>query len=80
MFVTNDHGRHLDTVSVGFSSHGDGCEGCRHVMFYAYGPDFKQNVVVNNPRDLIDISATIAELLQFKMPYGKGQVMMELFK
>jgi len=80
MFVTNDHGRHLDSISGGFASHGDGCEGCRHVSFFACGPDFKQGVVISQKRELIDISATIAELFQFSMPTGKGSVMEELFK
>jgi hypothetical protein len=80
VFVTNDHGRHLNTVSSGFSSHGDGCEGCRHILFYAYGPDFKKDEVISVQRELIDIPATIAELLHFDMPYGEGRVMYELFE
>ena len=80
MFVTNDHGRHLDGVYTGFKDHGCGCDGCRHINFYAYGPDFKKGVVINTGRELIDISATVSELLDFNMPYGKGNVMSELFK
>lgn len=80
IFVTNDHGRHLDSISNGFVSHGDGCQGCRHVFLYAYGPDFKQGVVTNTHRELIDISATISELLQLNMENGNGKIMYELFK
>ncbi len=79
VFVTNDHGRHLDTAASGFSSHGDDCDGCQHILFYAYGPDFKKNEIVAVQRDMIDIPATIAELLHFNMPTGKGNVMFELF-
>lgn len=80
MFVTNDHGRHLDNVSNGFVSHGDDCLGCRHINFYAYGPDFKKNIIVDKSRELIDISATISELMGFEMEFGQGNVMYELFK
>ena len=80
MFVTNDHGRHLDSIAGGFSSHGDDCKGCRHINFFACGPDFKQGVIISQKRELIDISATIAELFQFSMPTSKGNVMEELFK
>mgnify|MGYP003587118704 FL=1 len=80
LFITNDHGRHLDSVSSGFASHGDTCMGCRHISFFAYGPDFKKSIIINKPRELIDIPATIAELLQFNAVYLRGEVMYELFE
>ncbi|WP_456462822.1 alkaline phosphatase family protein [Reichenbachiella sp.] len=79
VFITNDHGRHLDSVKNGFVSHGDDCEGCRHMMFFAYGPDFKKGIIEETTREMIDIPATIAHLLQIDMPTGKGQLMDELF-
>ena len=79
-FVTNDHGRHLDDISTGFSGHGDGCEGCRHINLFAFGPDFKSGAIFERERELIDVSATTAELLGFELPTGKGQIMVELFK
>jgi predicted AlkP superfamily pyrophosphatase or phosphodiesterase len=79
IFVTNDHGRHLDGVKDGFISHGDNCEGCRRINCFAYGPDFKKGVIMNTPRELVDIPATIAELLGFTMERCDGQVMTELF-
>lgn len=79
-FLTNDHGRHLDGVSTGFFDHGDDCEGCRHINLYASGPDFTQNVILETQRELTDITATVAELLGFKMPYCEGEVMKELFE
>lgn len=79
LFVTSDHGRHLDSVADGFRGHGDGCEGCRHLEFFATGPDFKQNLIQNVNREQIDIPATIAELLGFELPNVKGKVMNELF-
>lgn len=78
--VTNDHGRHLDGHKDGFISHGDSCEGCRKINFFAYGPDFKKNVIFDNEREQIDIPVTIAEILGFSMPTAKGQVMDELFQ
>jgi arylsulfatase A-like enzyme len=80
LFVTNDHGRHPDGTADGFVSHGDACSGCRHIMFYAFGPDFKQNVVLSRPRELIDINATILELLGISGVYSDGEVMRELFQ
>ncbi len=80
LFVTNDHGRHLDHISNGFISHGDDCIGCTHINLFALGPDFKNGLVLDTQRGQIDISATIAELLDFDMPTGQGEIMYELFK
>jgi arylsulfatase A-like enzyme len=80
IFITNDHGRHLDTVSDGFSSHGDTCDGCRHISLLAFGPDFKKGEVIKTERELIDIPATIADIFKFNMPAGKGNIMYELYK
>jgi arylsulfatase A-like enzyme len=80
LFVTNDHGRHLDSVNDGYISHGDDCLGCRHISFYAFGPDFKQGYSMGEEHEMIDIPATIAELLHFDLPDGKGRIMQELFK
>ena len=80
LFVTNDHGRHLDGLRDGFISHGDDCSGCRHINLFAAGPDFKKGKVVNVNRNQLDLSATIAELMGFAHPTGKGNVMRELFE
>jgi len=79
IFVTNDHGRHLDGHKDGFVSHGDNCEGCRMINFYAYGPDFKKNIIIDTPGELIDIPVTIGELMGFTIPDSKGRVMTDLF-
>lgn len=79
IFVTNDHGRHLDGRKDGFISHGDNCEGCRKINCFAYGPDFKRGVITDVARDLIDIPVTIGELLGFKIEKTDGKVMTELF-
>jgi hypothetical protein len=79
LFITNDHGRHLDGIKDGFVSHGDDCPGCRHIMLLALGPDFAHGVVSNHHRGLIDIAVTAAALLGFTMPGSAGEVISELY-
>ncbi len=78
LLITNDHGRHLDGRKDGFVSHGDKCEGCRHISLLALGPDFQKDLIINTPAEMIDISATIAEMLGFLMPTSRGRVLTEL--
>jgi arylsulfatase A-like enzyme len=79
LLMTNDHGRHADGVDTGFVSHGDRCEGCRHIIFFAIGPDFRKGLIIDTKREQIDIAPTIARLLGFSMPGSEGAVMTELF-
>ncbi len=79
LIITNDHGRHLDGHKNGFVSHGDKCEGCKHIYCIGLGPDFQVNNVSNEPYELIDISQTIATLLQFQMPTSKGKLIKDFF-
>lgn len=79
LFVTNDHGRHLNGVANGFVSHGDACAGCRHIELLALSPDFKKNLELASAYEQVDISATIAELLHFRFQSSKGRVMTDLF-
>lgn len=80
LIVTNDHGRHTAGYLDGFVSHGDNCNGCKHVEFFAMGPDFKQNYICNTSYEQIDIASTIAELMGFSMPTSDGKVMKDIFK
>ncbi|MEO9533401.1 MAG: alkaline phosphatase family protein [Crocinitomicaceae bacterium] len=80
VFVTNDHGRHLDGRKDGFINHGDGCEGCRKINFFAAGPDFKRDQIIDIAGEQIDIPVTIGELLGFKIVKSKGRIMQELFR
>lgn len=80
LFVTNDHGRHLDSIADGFVSHGDYCEGCRHISLFALGPDFKKNVTIHKSYNQTDLTATIARLFNIVMPESEGEVIVELFK
>jgi len=79
LFITNDHGRHLNGHKDGFVNHGDRCEGCRHISLLAMGPDFKKNVVIREGGELIDISKTISHMIGFDMPTSEGRVLTELF-
>lgn len=78
VFITNDHGRHEDQYG-GFKNHGDNCEGCRHVMFFGYGPDFKSNQTTDTRYELIDIAHTTSYLLDFNLVGSNGIVMEDLF-
>lgn len=80
LIITNDHGRHLDGKKEGFKEHGDGCEGCRRMYMVALGPDFKKGQVVEEEYEQIDLSVTIAKLLEFDIPTSKGKVIAPLFE
>jgi phosphopentomutase len=69
--VTNDHGRH-DNTKGGFKNHGDGCEGCRHVLCLAVGRGFQANRIIKQRRTQCDIVPTIGELLSFPTPFSTG--------
>lgn len=80
LIVSNDHGRHLDSHG-GFAEHGDDCAGCRHIEFFAMGPDFKKNAIINTGNyEQIDVASTIAELLGMPLEYAKGKVIRDVFK
>lgn len=81
LMVSNDHGRHLDGVKDSFVNHGDACLGCRHIEFFAMGPDFKQNTTISTGSyEQIDVANTMAELLGIKLEYSKGKVIKDIFK
>jgi membrane-anchored protein YejM (alkaline phosphatase superfamily) len=73
LFVTNDHGRHLNNVADGFVSHGDNCDGCRHISLIAAGPDFGKDVIDATPYSQIDITSTINEMFRLNMKDCKGK-------
>jgi len=75
LLVTNDHGRH----TTDFSGHGCDCEGCRHIMFLAIGPDVKKNFVSNTQRVLPDFAVTASFLLDVNPEFATGSVAYEIF-
>jgi hypothetical protein len=81
LLITSDHGRNADGFRDGFISHGPRTESNKRIFMLALGPDCKRGIVMENDKhELIDISATSAFLLGFKMPSSKGKFMQELFK
>ena len=80
LFVTNDHGRHLDTVPPGWTEHGDGCEGCRHISLLALGPDFRKGRTVKDTGTLVDVPSTVAYMLGIPFAQGQGKSIDALFK
>jgi hypothetical protein len=79
MFVTNDHGRH-DDQHGGFSGHGDGCDGCRHIQFLAFGPGIKKNFVSTQYRKIPDMAVTTAGILGLDPEEATGDIMSEIFE
>ncbi len=80
VFFTNDHGRHdgrAEEDHGGYRSHGDDCEGCRHVMLVMAGPDVKRGLVSEAPALQIDLCPTVGELLGFQTPLAEGRVLAE---
>jgi hypothetical protein len=69
LIVTNDHGRHTSD----WMYHGDGCDGCRHIMLFIIGPDIQPGLIDSTRRSQIDIAPTVAELLNFPAPYCTGR-------
>jgi hypothetical protein len=78
LFITNDHGRHLDGHGDGYISHGDDCEGCRHISLLALGPDIAAGQVRDQVRSQVDLAATVAWLAGIELPGSPGVVMHEL--
>lgn len=80
LFVTNDHGRHSDGVSVGFPGHGDKCEGCKKISLLALGPNLPKDSVVSTHYNQTDLASTIAKLMHFNISKGDGKRISELLK
>jgi len=78
VIIVNDHGRHSDGIDDGFKGHGCNCEGCRHIMFIAYGPDFKKGFEYNAACDQTDIPVTAAYLLGVSLPASTGRILNEI--
>ncbi|MCB2212341.1 alkaline phosphatase family protein [bacterium] len=78
MMVTNDHGRH-DDQHGGFSGHGDGCDGCRHIMMLAIGPEIESELISTEYRTIPDFAVTACEILGVDPAYAGGEVMDEIF-
>ena len=80
LIVTNDHGRHSPNIADGFVSHGDACDGCRHIMFFAIGKGIPKGKVFGTRYSLTDLNITITTMLGISNPYGTGTPITELFE
>ncbi len=79
MVVLSDHGRHrFEDVEYPFKDHGCDCSGCREAPMLLLGPWVQRGVVADSPVVIEDLSQTIAWLMGFDMPYGKGMVRWDL--
>lgn len=81
VFFVNDHGRHDDRPNEpanGVQSHGDQCNGCRHIMWLAVGPDVKRGVKIDKELLQIDICPTVGELLGFQTTFSEGNVISDM--
>jgi membrane-anchored protein YejM (alkaline phosphatase superfamily) len=78
VFITNDHGRHLDNTAGGFAGHGDGCEGCKHISLLALGPDVPKNKINTNAYESIDIPFTICHILGLPITNLKGKLLHDM--
>jgi hypothetical protein len=76
IFITNDHGRH-DDQHGGYEDHGDGCDGCTHIMLLALGRNIPAGVTVDETKWQRDIAPTVGELLDFQTPLSTGTSLLE---
>jgi len=77
LIVTNDNGRH-DDQHGGFENHGCNCEGCRHIMFLALGPNVKENYTSSQSRVLPDMAVTASHILGINPSKSTGEVITEI--
>ena len=80
LFITTDHGRHLDGVKNGFQSHGDNCLGCRKLFLLAIGPQIPSGKTVDKKYYQIDLANTVGDIMDFSLEYSEGDMIKELFK
>jgi hypothetical protein len=75
LIVTNDHGRH----TTDFRSHGDGCDGCRHITMLIIGPDTPIDKIDSTRQTQIDIAPSLAQLLKFHTLLATGTIIPSAF-
>jgi hypothetical protein len=74
LFIVNDHGRH----TTDYTSHGDYCEGCCHLLCLAIGSNIRVGMTDTITRQQRDYAPTIAKLLGFTMSTATGVIMTEI--
>lgn len=66
LIITNDHGRHLDSIKGGLNNHGDDCDGCRRISCLILGVGQEHGKIIKDQIDLLKINQMIRELLNLK--------------
>jgi len=79
MFVTHDHGRH-DDQHGGFRSHGDGCEGCRHIALLALGPDIRVGHTSDVGYSQRHICQTVGDIFEVSTPLAEAGAIADIFE
>jgi len=77
LVIATDHGRHKDGWMDGFKSHGDACEGCRHIFGVMIGPDIKKGLEIKTEELQVDFVPTIGQLMGFATSASDGKPLME---
>ncbi len=80
LIATNDHGRHSPNIGDGFIGHGDGCDGCRHLMLFAIGKGIPKGKQISTYYDMTDLHSTLSTMVGVSNPYGTGVFMNNLFE
>ena len=80
LMVTTDHGRHLEEQESGWVSHGCYCRGCRNAFLLAVGPGIRVGVQDDGLTNFMDVAPTVAQLMDFPMPYVRGRVLTEILE
>ncbi|MBD3232931.1 MAG: T9SS type A sorting domain-containing protein [candidate division Zixibacteria bacterium] len=74
VLIISDHGRHTDGVNSGLKSHGCDCDGCRKILGFLWGPDFRDGLVIDEQTYQTDFAHTIAHLLNLKAPHARSSM------
>ncbi len=80
LIIVTDHGRHSDNVREGFQHHACDCKGCQRAFILGIGPGIKSNLMIDTYVDLIDICATIGELIGVDTPFAMGKPLEEMLE
>ena len=72
LVVTADHGRHRHDLDMGWTGHGDSCDGCREVPLFLAGEGVAKGVVAEGTYTLLDLAPTFAAHLGIDLPWAHG--------
>ena len=79
IFVAPEFGRDKDLNSRRGLDHGDGSDDLNFVAGLAWGPDFRQGVVVEDEVAVIDVCTTVCSLLGADAKLARGRKLPKLF-